>query len=161
MARNFKVHVNEPGATVKLFTTSRGAKKQGKNRQGSDNQSSLSDGERDSGKDKEKKKKGISLGNAGKAFQGVGKIFGGGTDREKTEKSFGEVRKDTWLGRILDARQKKSTQRQADTRDKEQQTSLDEDENGEGGEWVTGYMSDYYGEDEDWVSGYEPGADRR
>jgi hypothetical protein len=159
LARNFKVHVNEPGATVKLFTTSRGDKKQGKNNQGSANQSSFSDGERDIGKDE--KKKGISLGNAGKVFQGVGKIFGGGTDRERTKKSFGVVRKDTWLGRVLDARQKKSTQRQADTRDKDQQISLGEDESGEGGEWVTGYMSDYYGEDEDWVSGYEPGADRR
>jgi hypothetical protein len=52
---------------VKLFTTSRGDKKQGKNKQGSANQSSFSDGERVIGKDKKKKK--LSLVNAGKAFQ--------------------------------------------------------------------------------------------
>jgi hypothetical protein len=50
------VHVNKPGATVKLFTTSRGDKKQGKNKQGSANQSSFSDGEKVIGKDKKKKK---------------------------------------------------------------------------------------------------------
>ena len=98
LARNFKVHVNEPGATVKLLTTSRGDKKQGKNRQGSASQSSFVTENRDTGKDKKKKKKGISLGNAGKAFQGVGKIFGGGKDRERTEKSFGVERSERIRG---------------------------------------------------------------
>ncbi len=48
LARNFKVHVNEPGATVKLSTSSGGNSKQGKNRQGtSARPSSFAGGETD------------------------------------------------------------------------------------------------------------------